>query len=535
MADYNDDLSFPDPFYISDIETYELLYLNEAGRRLFGVGADEELGGVKCYELLQNGDAPCSFCTNHLLSTDKSYVWEFTNPITKHRLLLNDRLINWGGKLVRLEVGFDLTNEKAEGMRFRNLHESEQVILQIANELYREMDVDRASNHMIEQLGKGFHAQRAYLFELKDGLYNNTYEWCAEGVSSEMEHLQGIDYASFSRWFDLFAQGECVIIEDVSSLQGAEDPTEYEMLSAQGIKSLVVAPIERDGEVAGILGLDNPPVDQIRDIAPMLLTLCYFFTMTMERIENEQRLVMMSYHDSLTGLYNRNRYNLDVQALERLARPFGAIFLDVNGMKEINDRGGHAEGDRLLQACAATMRAVLGETARMYRVGGDEFVATVVDEGEAGFRALVQKLQQAFGEDSACEVAIGAQWTAHSSDVDKALFDADEAMYRDKRKFYRRKFAFASPEASQARTARHGDVLGTVVGEEFSVNGSFMDAIGIGFARHLLDESFTVLSANKRYSELVSGCEGAEEVIGSLALQAFNGGELGFSGPYRMV
>ena len=91
-------------------------------------------------------------------------------------------------------------------------------------------------------------------------------------------------------------------------------------------------------------------VDQIRDIAPLLRTLCYFYSMTLQRIENERQLVAMSYHDSLTGLYNRNRYNEDVRRLEKLARPFGAVFLDVNGMKEINDRGGHAEGDHLLQA-----------------------------------------------------------------------------------------------------------------------------------------------------------------------------------------
>ncbi|MFR0868790.1 MAG: GGDEF domain-containing protein [Adlercreutzia sp.] len=157
----------------------------------------------------------------------------------------------------------------------------------------------------------------------------------------------------------------------------------------QEIASLVVAPIERDGRLVGFLGMDNPPADQIRDIAPLLRTLCYFYSMTLQRIENERQLVAMSYHDSLTGLYNRNRYNEDVRRLEKLARPFGAVFLDVNGMKEINDRGGHAEGDHLLQACAQTMQRVLGEVARLYRVGGDEFVATVVDTDEAGFRSLV--------------------------------------------------------------------------------------------------------------------------------------------------
>ena len=64
MAEYNDDLNYPDPFYISDIETYELLHVNEAGRRLFKVPLDADLEGVKCYEFLQGRDEPCPFCTN---------------------------------------------------------------------------------------------------------------------------------------------------------------------------------------------------------------------------------------------------------------------------------------------------------------------------------------------------------------------------------------------------------------------------------------------------------------------------------------
>lgn len=208
MAEYNDDLNYPDPFYISDIETYELLHVNEAGRRLFKVPLDADLEGVKCYEFLQGRDEPCPFCTNHLLSVEKSYVWEFTNPLTNHRHLLNDRLINWGGKLVRLEVGFDLTDQKEEGMRFRNLHRNEEVILEIANDLYRETDPERASVRMLERLGEELGAERSYLFSARGEGFSNTHEWCADGISSQIESLQDMDYRLFERWLDLFGRGD---------------------------------------------------------------------------------------------------------------------------------------------------------------------------------------------------------------------------------------------------------------------------------------------------------------------------------------
>lgn len=534
MADYNDDLNYPDPFYISDIETYELLYVNEAGRRLFKVPLDADLDGVACYEFLQGRHDPCPFCTNHLLSVDKSYVWEFTNPLTKHRHLLNDRLINWGGKLVRLEVGFDLTDQKEEGMRFRNLHKNEQIILEIANDLYRATDPQRASDSMLERLGAELHAERAYIFSAHNSLFDNTYEWCAEGVAPEIGNLQSIDYAGFSRWLDLFDRNECVLIEDLSLLKGTIDDFEYETLAQQGIVTLVVSPIERDGELVGFLGLDNPPVELIRDIAPLLRTLCYFYSMTLQRIENERQLVTMSYHDSLTGLYNRNRYNEDVQALEKLARPFGAIFLDVNGMKEINDRSGHAEGDRLLQMCAETMRGVLGGAARIYRVGGDEFVATVVDTDEEGFRALVDGLQRAFAETPSCNVAIGAQWTARSDEIDQALFDADEAMYRDKRRFYRSKYTSNLADVRHPRGGRYHEVAGGAASESFDRGASFMNVLGLGFARQLMDEDFSVIASNDLYATLMDDDVASRRAVGLLASRAFEAGEQSFCGTVRV-
>lgn len=62
--------------YVADPETYELLFINDAGRKTFGVDA---LDGQKCYRVLQNADAPCSFCTNRFLKDGETYTWEYTN------------------------------------------------------------------------------------------------------------------------------------------------------------------------------------------------------------------------------------------------------------------------------------------------------------------------------------------------------------------------------------------------------------------------------------------------------------------------
>ncbi|MEI3231563.1 MAG: diguanylate cyclase [Gordonibacter pamelaeae] len=76
-------------------------------------------------------------------------------------------------------------------------------------------------------------------------------------------------------------------------------------------------------------------------------TLCYFFMTTVHRIENEHHLTLLSFHDALTGLYNRNRYRRVIAFLGARAGPLGVLFIDVNDLKVVNDRYGHECGDRL--------------------------------------------------------------------------------------------------------------------------------------------------------------------------------------------
>ncbi len=98
--------------YVSDPETYELLFVNDALRELMG----EISVGDKCYKILQNRSAPCPFCTNGIIFGEKMgtpYVWEFQNEITKKWYRCSDKAIRWtDGRLVRFEIATDITERK---------------------------------------------------------------------------------------------------------------------------------------------------------------------------------------------------------------------------------------------------------------------------------------------------------------------------------------------------------------------------------------------------------------------------------------
>ena len=97
--------------YFSDPQTYELYYLNQAALEILGIKADDYRGKT-CYEILQGRDTPCPFCTNARLSREQYYVWEFYNAKLGRRYILRDKLIEWKGKVVRMESAIDVTNDE---------------------------------------------------------------------------------------------------------------------------------------------------------------------------------------------------------------------------------------------------------------------------------------------------------------------------------------------------------------------------------------------------------------------------------------
>lgn len=423
----------PELVYVADTETYELLYMNKAGCEMFGV---DELHGQLCYKVLQGFDSPCPFCTNHLLSLDQPYTWEYTNPKAGGHYLLKDKLINWENRTVRLEIAFDITRNENEKVALQNTLDAEKVVMECIRLLYQTTEIEKTFPAVLELLGSFLSADRAYIFEIRGDKMYNTYEWCAQDVAAQMDNLQGLDTALLDRWEPYFLNHECVIIENLEEIKEV-NPEEYSILSEQGISSLVAAPLEKEGEMIGYIGVDNPPVEKIRNISSLLHTLRYFLMSTIRRVEDERLLKKLSYFDMLTGLYNRNRYMRDIGTFASENIALGIVYLDINGLKDINDRYGHFYGDRVLVDCAKIITGVFAQ-ANFYRIGGDEFIIICSGITKEKFEENIVELKKRFENAPKCQAAIGYKWTDDSSNIQKLISDADAVMYEDKKKYYRR-------------------------------------------------------------------------------------------------
>lgn len=114
-----------------------------------------------------------------------------------------------------------------------------------------------------------------------------------------------------------------------------------------------------------------------------------------ERKNNEKNMLYISYHDYLTGLYNRRFYEEELKRLDNERNlPLSIIMGDVNGLKYINDTYGHLSGDDLLMKVADSIRKACRSDDIIARVGGDEFVVLLPKTDTVEAEKIVERIKE---------------------------------------------------------------------------------------------------------------------------------------------
>jgi len=134
----------------------------------------------------------------------------------------------------------------------------EKTIANVSSRFVSFSNINDAINASLAEVGRFSGADRVYVFLFgADGTtMNNTHEWCAEGVSPQIDNLKNLPCEMFPWWMEKLYKGEIIHIEDVSKLP-PEAEAEKEILQNQDIKSLLVLPLYVKGKLAGFIGFDD--------------------------------------------------------------------------------------------------------------------------------------------------------------------------------------------------------------------------------------------------------------------------------------
>jgi diguanylate cyclase (GGDEF)-like protein len=165
--------------------------------------------------------------------------------------------------------------------------------------------------------------------------------------------------------------------------------------------------------------------------------------MTRERIAVEHELLRRaSATDPLTGVGNRAAWDQALAALTPAdpgeAVAFAVLSVDLDGLKRINDRFGHAVGDSVIRGAAILLQSSVREGDVLARVGGDEFMVLLPETGEAGARLVVRRIQRNIRAWRVSEHGLSPElsvgWAVSAGSPPTTAARADERMYAAKRK-----------------------------------------------------------------------------------------------------
>ncbi|HEY4779365.1 MAG TPA: diguanylate cyclase, partial [Solirubrobacterales bacterium] len=183
--------------------------------------------------------------------------------------------------------------------------------------------------------------------------------------------------------------------------------------------------------------------------------------------KTEAELRYLADHDSLTGLLNRRRFRAELDQYVSFTARYGGqgavMIIDIDGLKQVNDKLGHQVGDSLIRRISAALRERVRATDIVARLSGDEFAVLMPQSDTAGAMQLGEDLRAAVaeGSPSAAEqgistISVGITMFGGTRDAgaEAVLVAADQAMYRAKEEGRNRVALFEDPGASEVRAQR---------------------------------------------------------------------------------
>lgn len=425
---------------LSDFDTSKIIYMNRAFRRLFKIPGSFDMNDLSCASSIKD------FFTFHegslkgLGGEKEDCAWEYEDSAGGTFLLLRNKDVKWDQKRCRMHVVVDVSSEeKIKKILTQKLH-IERTLLDCVNAIpaYSDDDPGATLNAMLKTLGVFYQASRAFILIYDHKRENITieYEWCKDGAESFINKDVDAQKLLYSGNQPIFSKFLPLVIHDIREIKNT-NPFEYAWFAARQVNSVYMVPIMHDHTPAGCVCLDDP-VLSIGNFS-LLIPLALFAGNQV--IYSQMRLQQLHelYHDQLTGLDNRNSYTRWLNARKhRPGRSLGAAIFNINCLKKINIQFGISYGDKIMRNVADILRSQFAKDD-VFRFEGDEFLVLAADKSYGNFLSSMDAVQPTLAAAAPEGVTMGLAWSEDpDKDAETVLWDANQSMLANKRRFYER-------------------------------------------------------------------------------------------------
>lgn len=306
-------------------------------------------------------------------------------------------------------------------------------LIQCVRKLSNSTNQKGAIDDILKTICEFYQAERCYVLDLyfENKQTNTIYEYGNRNDDIHIDNMVRLCLENMDLVQRFFENQKSYYIEDVTSEISKTSPI-YSSFISQKIHSIILVPFVDNHQIKGVFAVDNPKQNYYQK--DFLESLCFFIETAMTREKEKKHLQNLSYVDSLTYAQNRNHFNEYLKKNRCKELHFvGVIYLDLNGLKEINDKMGHLAGDTLIISASYVLQEIFADNS--YRIGGDEFVVIEQDVLESEFYSKYEMLLKRMKE-LEISVATGYIWKERCLNLSEILQAADQKMYEDKKRYY---------------------------------------------------------------------------------------------------
>lgn len=418
--------------YIADPETYDLLYANPAQLLHSQQPPDCQYAGQKCYRLIAGLSAPCSTCPKDKLRRDRFHFRQFHSMRTSKDYLIWNTLISWENRSCIFSDSLDVEHMLAIYANGRLTTRDDISINDITSLAIQEEDPNVGILRMMEKLGRTLKATHIVLMEEEsDGFHLScTYEWHTDDATPLRERLQHITILENKAFYSAFHNSPILLVDNATAYQKRHP--KIQAIHQTEWQRYAIGQLTIEHRSLGYIAIINPAKDHFTAITKPLHTILRVTSIMMRNRDNIKKLHTISTIDQLTGVGNRRALTDFVANRLHPGSMYAIFFIDVNGLKKMNDTFGHARGDLLIQTIAYVL-ADIAPKDHVFRLGGDEFLALMPCRSDEEAIIIIDRIEQSMRIHH-CSAAIGyVLCLAPFSDLDAIIHEADK-MYRDKKK-----------------------------------------------------------------------------------------------------
>jgi len=253
--------------------------------------------------------------------------------------LLSGELFETGGRTYYLTFMIDISEQKKTQKQLKYYLRLQSILSDFSTKLINisSVDIDNAINSVLCEIGEFFGGDRAYIidYDLDKKELSTKYEWCASGISPEIDNLQGIPFSAVPGWVEIHLNKQPLAIGDVSSYY---DKAIKDILNPQGVVSIITAPIFSKDKCLGFVGIDF--VREQRTFTEMDRKLLDFFVQIyvniIARIESEKKLMetnkLLIHKSEIAERYAEKAFNASKAKSQFLANMSHEIRTPLNGV-----------------------------------------------------------------------------------------------------------------------------------------------------------------------------------------------------------